>query len=272
MERWLEAAKEAGDATDGGGALAQFAKDVAEDPVSRRLLESVFGNSPFLTSVIVKDPDFTRRLLVDGPDEAFDGIMVPFDERRGDAVDEPDLVRLLRVARRQVALTTAVADITGAWPLEKVTGALSYFAEVVLGLVSAHVLRQAAGQGAFGLKRPDDPERESGLVVIAMGKLGARELNYSSDIDLIVFYDPDRIATDDPAALQNHFVRLTRNLVRLIEERTADGYVFRVDLRLRPDPGVTPLAISTLAAETYYESLGQNWERAAMIKARPVAG
>ena len=99
-----------------------------------------------------------------------------------------------------------------------------------------------------------------------------RELNYSSDIDLIVLYDPDRIHTDDADGLQNHFIRLVRALVRLIDERTRDGYVFRTDLRLRPDPGATPLALSVLAAETYYESQGQNWERAAMIKARPVAG
>jgi glutamate-ammonia-ligase adenylyltransferase len=105
-----------------------------------------------------------------------------------------------------------------------------------------------------------------------MGKLGARELNYSSDIDLIVLYDPEAIRTDAPDSLQTNIVRLTRNMVRLMDERTADGYVFRTDLRLRPDPAATPLAISVLAAETYYESLGQNWERAAMIKARPVAG
>ena len=106
-----------------------------------------------------------------------------------------------------------------------------------------------------------------------MGKLGAGELNYSSDVDLIVLYDPECMRRR-PAATsrQNRFVRLARDLVRLMEERTADGYVFRTDLRLRPDPGATPPAISVLAAEVYYETLGQNWERAAMIKARPVAG
>ena len=116
------------------------------------------------------------------------------------------------------------------------------------------------------------PEKDSGLVVLGMGKLGGRELNYSSDIDLIVLYDTDRIQGGDADSLQGHFVRLTRDLVRLMEERTVEGYVFRSDLRLRPDPGSTPLAISVLAALTYYESIGQNWERAALIKARPVAG
>ena len=117
----------------------------------------------------------------------------------------------------------------------------------------------------------DDASAGSGYVVLAMGKHGAFELNYSSDIDLIVFFDPERSApiTSDPSP---HFVRLTRRLVKILQERTGDGYVFRVDLRLRPDPRATNVAIALEAAAQYYESMGQNWERAAMIKARPVAG
>ncbi len=134
---------------------------------------------------------------------------------------------------------SAIADIAGIWTLEKVTGALSDFADTALGLAAAQVLREAAGRGAFRLRHTEDPERDSGLVIIAMGKLGARELNYSSDIDLIVLFDPEKIDTGDPDALQNHFVRMTRALVRRREERSADGYVFRSDLRLRPDPGST---------------------------------
>ncbi|HER26888.1 MAG TPA: bifunctional [glutamine synthetase] adenylyltransferase/[glutamine synthetase]-adenylyl-L-tyrosine phosphorylase, partial [Rhodospirillales bacterium] len=122
------------------------------------------------------------------------------------------------------------------------------------------------------LADPDNPETGSGLVILGMGKLGGCELNYSSDVDLIVLFDPDAITTKDPDNLQTAFVRLTRNLVQLLEDKAVDGYVFRTDLRLRPDPAATPMAISVLAAETYYESIGQNWERAAMIKARPVAG
>ena len=105
-----------------------------------------------------------------------------------------------------------------------------------------------------------------------MGKMGANELNYSSDIDLIVFYDaasPILMPGVEPAPF---FVRLTRALVKLLQERTPDGYVFRTDLRLRPDPASTQIAISTAAALDYYESTGQNWERAALIKARPCAG
>ena len=108
--------------------------------------------------------------------------------------------------------------------------------------------------------------------VIAMGKYGAHELNYSSDIDLIVLYDPESVDYRHSRGVAEGMVRLTRDLARLMEERTRDGYVFRTDLRLRPDPGATPLALAMHSAITYYESLGQNWERAAMIKARAAAG
>ena len=105
-----------------------------------------------------------------------------------------------------------------------------------------------------------------------MGKYGAHELNYSSDIDLIVFFDAEIAPLGETIEPGRFFVRLTRDLVHILQERTADGYVFRTDLRLRPDPASTQAAISTAAAFRYYESLGQNWERAALIKARPVAG
>jgi glutamate-ammonia-ligase adenylyltransferase len=112
----------------------------------------------------------------------------------------------------------------------------------------------------------------SGLIVLGMGKLGGGELNYSSDIDLILLYDPARAAPVARDILHGFFNRLARELVRILDERTADGYVFRTDLRLRPDPRSTPLVMSVAGALSYYESVGQNWERAALIKARPVAG
>ncbi|MCZ6466953.1 MAG: glutamine-synthetase adenylyltransferase, partial [Alphaproteobacteria bacterium] len=267
FERWREAVAQAGDS-----GLTDFAEAVMRDAGGRRLLEAVFGNSPHLTLSAVKDPGFLREILTEGPDAACAGVMSRLRRAGNDGLDGDRLARDLRVAKRRVALAVAVADITGAWSLEQVTGALSDFAELALSRAAGHLLRAAAAAGAFTLPDADDPEKGSGLVVLGMGKLGARELNYSSDIDLIVLYDNERIRTDRPEELHNHFVRLTRSFVRLMDERTADGYVFRTDLRLRPDPGATPLALSVLAAETYYEGVGQNWERAAMIKARPVAG
>jgi glutamate-ammonia-ligase adenylyltransferase len=134
------------------------------------------------------------------------------------------------------------------------------------------MLREAAQRAEFAEQDGAVLEATTGLVVLAMGKYGAFELNYSSDIDLIVFYDAQRFPfrkRDDPRGAA---VDIVKGMVRLLSESTADGYVFRTDLRLRPDAGATQVAISTDAAEAYYEGMGQNWERAAMIKARACAG
>jgi len=181
-------------------------------------------------------------------------------------------MRTLRQARTSVAMAVGLADIAGAWSLEDVVGALSDFADTAIGAALSFILTRAAGRGEIEIADSDRPEKGCGLTILGMGKLGARELNYSSDVDLIVIYDPDKARYLHDRGPQEGFGRMTRALIRLLEERTRDGYVFRMDLRLRPDPSAMPLAISFLAAETYYESLGQNWERAAMIKARPVAG
>ncbi len=124
------------------------------------------------------------------------------------------------------------------------------------------------------MRDPADPAQGSGLIVLGMGKLGAGELNYSSDIDLIVFFEhePSGLTWKDPYEAGDILSKSLRRLIRIMQERTGEGYVFRTDLRLRPDPGAMPLAISVDAALNYYEARGQNWERAAMIKARPVAG
>ncbi len=135
-----------------------------------------------------------------------------------------------------------------------------------------YLLREAARRGKLKPTDARHPETGSGYIVLAMGKMGAFELNYSSDIDLMVFFDPQAPALAPEVEPAPFYVRLTRDLVKLIQERTADGYVFRVDLRLRPDPASTQIAISTPAALDYYESRGQNWERAALIKARACAG
>ncbi len=268
IEKWLDAA-----ASEDSSEIRDGARELVGNSNGRRLLETIFGNSPYLTSSALKDLGFTLKLLDLGPDNALAAVMDELhDRRRRGFASDSEISRALRIAKRRAALSIAVADILKIWPLERITAALSDLAETALSLAVAHLLRAAADSGCLTLPNPDEPEKESGLIILAMGKLGARELNYSSDIDLIVFYDTQVVCADDPDRIQTYFVRLTRNLVHLIEDRTADGYVFRTDLRLRPDPGATPPAISVLAAETYYESQGQNWERAAMIKARPVAG
>jgi glutamate-ammonia-ligase adenylyltransferase len=266
-DRFAAAAREAGDETAG------FADALLQDAAGAGLLAAVFGNSPYLAEILAQDPGFARALLTQGPDTAIAGLLEELRRLRLDPETEASsLMPRLRAAKRRAALTIALADIAELWPLEKITGALSDFADLAIDAAVAPLLREAAAAGAFRLADAADPCRGSGFIVIGMGKLGARELNYSSDVDLIALFDREVIATDKPDALQKAFVRLVGRLVRILDERTADGYVLRTDFRLRPDPAATPLAISTEAAELYYESLGQNWERAAMIKARPVAG
>ncbi len=208
--------------------------------------------------------------LAAGPDAACDlalGTLTNVSPTLGRA----QTAALLRTAKRRVALAAATADIDNLWTLAQVTGALSDLAEGALRVATAHLLRAAHDRGDLRLPHPAAPQRGSGFIVLAMGKLGARELNFSSDVDLILVFDPEPHAYNADA-LGAIFARLARDLVTLMQQRDAGGYVFRTDLRLRPDPGSTPLAISLPTALAYYEGAAQTWERAAMIKARPVAG
>jgi len=238
----------------------------------KRLLASIFGNSPFLSGVAVKEWAFLTRLVEEGADPLFAKIVAAIELSADLGEDTVALMRRLRIAKRQIALVAAVAELVGVWSLEQQTGALTRFAEAALDAALRHLLRQATNKGFIGVRSMDEPERDSGLIVLGMGKLGGYELNYSSDIDLILLYDPTRARVNTRDGIQSFFVRLARDLGRILDERTGDGYVFRTDLRLRPDPASTPLALSVAAALAYYESVGQNWERAALIKARTVAG
>jgi [glutamine synthetase] adenylyltransferase / [glutamine synthetase]-adenylyl-L-tyrosine phosphorylase len=257
---------------DGAPDLGEFARALADEPVGAALLRAVFGNSPFLGECLLAEPRCVRDLLADGPAATLAAILAELAGEVGAAGQAADLVRPLRLARRRVALVTALADIGGLWSLAEVTGALSAFADVAIAAATARLLADAAARGDIRLPHGGDPARDSGFVVYALGKLGGRELNFSSDVDLLVLYDQDSIAYTGRQSPQEFYVRLTSQLVRLLQERTMDGYVFRVDLRLRPDAGAAPVAMSMAAAENYYEMLGQNWERAALIKARVVGG
>ncbi|QIG49660.1 bifunctional [glutamine synthetase] adenylyltransferase/[glutamine synthetase]-adenylyl-L-tyrosine phosphorylase [Nordella sp. HKS 07] len=231
----------------------------------RSLLDAVFGGSPFLRDLILRDPDFARRVLATDPDQVLAGII---EGLTAEAEDEPEMRRLLRKSRGQAALAIALADLSGAWSLDQVTEALTRFAEAALNAALAWLLEEARRTGKL-LSAKDE---EAGYTILGMGKFGAHELNYSSDIDLIVLYDPHAAKLGQGVDPSTFFVRLTKRLVVLLQDVTEDGYAFRVDLRLRPDPRATQIAISIEAAAIYYENMGQNWERAAMIKARPVAG
>lgn len=231
----------------------------------RPLLDAVFGGSSFLRDLILRDSEFAECILATGPDRMLAEII---EGLGAGAEDEQEMRRLLRKSRGRAALTIALADLSGAWSLDQVTDALTRFAEAVLKAALDWLLEDARRTG----KLLSGKEEESGYTILGMGKFGARELNYSSDIDLIVLYDPQTAKLGQGVDPSTFFVRLTKRLVVLLQDVTEDGYAFRVDLRLRPDPRATQIAISIEAAAIYYESMGQNWERAAMIKARPVAG
>lgn len=185
---------------------------------------------------------------------------------------EASVMKALRRLKREAHYLIALGSLGGESDAETTVRRLSSLADACVRAAVKFLLLDANRQGKLRLPDPTVPEPGSGWIVLAMGKLGARELNYSSDIDLIVLIDPTAPAVPEPYEAVETFVRLTRRLIRILQDRTEDGYVFRTDLRLRPDPGSTPLAIPVNAALHYYESRGQNWERAAMIKARAVAG
>ena len=254
-------------------ALARLADDSGSLPPEwRDQLAGVFGSSPHLAALAQREAETLHRFCVEGAEGALAQAMaaIPAGEALAHA-GRGELAAALRTAKRRGALVIALADLFGLWSLEQVTGALSTLADAAVDAAAGWLLLEAAGRGLFSPLDPLAPTRGSGLILLGMGKLGAHELNYSSDIDLIVLFDSDRAPYHGEDRL-SFFVRLARDLVRLMEERTEGGYVFRTDLRLRPDPGATPLAVSVEAALTYYGSLGQNWERAAMIKARPIGG
>lgn len=238
----------------------------ATGPV-RDLIEGTASCSPYLSSLMVRESDWLAEAVTGTPEDAMAGILADL------APGPSKQVALdLRQAKRRVALWTGLADCGGVWDLHQVTGALSRFADVSVDVAFKTVLAPLLAKGKLPGQGTDDLEECAGLTALAMGKGGAFELNYSSDIDLICLFDDTRYDERDLGDARMQFARAVRRAMALLSDITADGYVFRTDLRLRPDPSVTPVAVSMTAAERYYESLGRTWERAAFIKARPAAG
>lgn len=230
------------------------------------LLQGAAGCSPYLAGLIAREAEwFMSRLKATVPN-ATDLVA---DETAGfDALAPQDLGKALRQAKGRIALLTALADLGGVWSLSQVTAALTQFADRATDLALRAHVRVEAARGRL----PETVADAGGIVALAMGKMGAGELNYSSDIDLIILYDDSVYAAADQHEARAALIRATRNAVVTLSERTAEGYVFRTDLRLRPDAAVTPVCIGFSSALAYYEAEGRTWERAAYIKARPCAG
>ena len=244
----------------------------AQFPQAGIILSGIAEASPYLFDLMRADAMRLVRLLGCDPDRHLAELIDNACREISAATSEASAMQLLRRMKSEAALLIALCDIGGVWPVMQVTSALTWLAVSSVQAALRYLLREAAARGKISLPNPDRPEEGSGLIVLAMGKMGAAELNFSSDIDLIVFFDSSAPTLAPDIEAQPFFVRLTQGLSRVLQQRTGDGYVFRVDLRLRPDPASTQVAISTEAALHYYEREGRTWERAAMIKARPCAG
>ena len=239
------------------------------DARSRAFLFAVASASPYLAKLmrergeglvtLFNEPTETRLARIIG------------EVREAPATDDDALRQRLRRLKADAALSLGLAEVAGALSSLEAAALLSNFADAACD----RSLRQAlCGLSSKGFSPRDSARAEAscGIAIIAMGKLGASELNYSSDIDLIAIFDPEAPVFEDGAAAREVAVAAVRRMIAFLNDQTPDGYVFRTDLRLRPDPGVSAAAISLNAAEAYYERHGQNWERAAFIRARAAAG
>ncbi len=252
------------DSDRAGEITAQF-QDVA--PEVREVLAGTAGCSPFLYGLMLQEADWLSPALAEPPNAVLPKILAPLP-----ICTLTELKPALRQAKRRVALYTALADLGGVWRLDDVTEALTEFADLAVDLAAKALVGQQIDLDRLPGQGQDDKAQAAGLTILAMGKMGAHELNFSSDIDLISLFDDGRYDAADLADARAVLIRVTRGLTGMLSDLTSDGYVFRTDLRLRPDPSVTPVCLWMAAAESYYESVGRTWERAAHIKARPAGG
>lgn len=248
-------------------ALADLCKTY---PKVEALLAGVLLHSPFLKRIMRRYPERVITSLSAGSDAGFDQLLLQVQATAATPFDEAMVI--LRELRLGVALHIALADIGGVWDVDQVVKALSRFADCAVDVALRLALRAAVDAGRLTDEAVVEAPERSGIIILAMGKHGAGELNYSSDIDLIVLFDPDRLPVEGSREPLDVAIRVIKDMVKVLHEQTGSGYVFRTDLRLRPDPASTPIAVPVARAITYYQTVGQNWERAALIKARPVAG
>ncbi|MEA1941420.1 MAG: bifunctional [glutamine synthetase] adenylyltransferase/[glutamine synthetase]-adenylyl-L-tyrosine phosphorylase [Pseudomonadota bacterium] len=243
----------------------------AQVATARDFLDTVFEAAPYIARLAQRRPATLAACVTETPDNLI-GQAIDNARIAGEAAPDAEaLDRALRMAKADAHLVVALADLAGAWDVDRVTGAMTRFADAAVSAALTGHVRFLAGQDrAFAPEGPGNPL--PGLFVLALGKMGTGDLNYSSDIDLVVLYDPDALVLPEDQEPRKRLPRLVQAVTRTLQEVSAEGYVFRVDLRLRPDPGATPVVISTEAALNYYENMGQTWERAAWIKARACAG
>ena len=232
------------------------------------LLEGALLRAPYLAQLMRRFEDVHPLVQDVGPDAAFKSALEHIEDAYSAAGDREAVMQALRIAKGRGHLAVALADLSGQWTTAQVTRAITELADAccdaaLWGAYQRYVERDWV--------EPVESPSDCGMFAIAMGKMGAFELNYSSDVDIIMLFDPSRFKAKSRSA-KEAAVRITQEFAHIMETRSADGYVFRVDLRLRPDPGSNAVALSTETALNYYENYGQNWERMSHIKARSCAG
>lgn len=243
---------------------------LANIPEIDAALDAIFGSSPYLTRLLARNADLVLALGHQSPEELMQSEWGEIEAAVRGAPTNQAAMQTLRRAKQRGSLLVALAELGGLQPFEINSRALALLAETLICAAVRRLLDKAVADHNLTITDTDRPEAESGLIVLAMGKLGGFELNYSSDVDLIIFFDRERASLRCDQWGADFFIRLTQRLIALLNMITADGIVYRVDLRLRPDPASTPVALSTTAALHYYETGARDWERAAFIKARPL--
>ena len=261
----------------------EFEQCASDKKLSREFWEfvsEVEKYSPYLKKIISKEKDWLKA-VIDLPIE----IILDALLRDIRSSNSKWIVENCRKAKRRGFLITALFDLAGFLSLEKVSHILTVVADEILGALTNEVMNPRL-IGKFDSKpisynsnistnagRPNEiKSRGDKFFVLAMGKMGAHELNYSSDIDIIFFLSQSNSHFGQRTNERREYIIKARKLIKILSNLTADDFIYRTDLRLRPDPASTPIVVSTDFAATYYQNLGRTWERMAFIKARPVAG
>lgn len=260
---------------------------ILNEPTSASQLLTILGASPFLAGILCRRASFFEGLFIQAQitsTKTEKQMCTELQQRIADDADTATLKKGLRTFKRQEMLRIGGRDLCGLAELEEVTFELSALAAATLQRAfEVCTIQLQAEYGAPLLDVEEGaPEEHAEYTILGMGKFGGYELNFSSDIDLIYFYSSDHGQTAgiaDPIrgqrnriSIHQYFIKLSEMITRAIGQATEDGFVFRVDLRLRPEGNSGEMANSLAAGEIYYESWGQSWERSAMLKARPVAG
>ncbi|MDE2980948.1 MAG: hypothetical protein OXU74_07105 [Gemmatimonadota bacterium] len=245
--------------------------EALEDESGRSFFSLLFGNSPYLTRMLLRDTEFAEALAMQSSQALADGILEELSAA-APTMNRDLLMRLLRRQRSRIATLVAACDCYGVWDVMQCAATLSETADRAVHLATEHLLLDRVRRGELAHPGEEPAGRRWGYFLLAAGRHGARELGYTADLSLIALYDPDVVGYTGTRSPEDCFARVTRDMARILQARTRDGYVFRTDLRLRPDAPATPLAITRQFALEYYLRSGRTWERATLINARPVAG